>query len=515
MRGDRVTYAAIGMGILCSLYFHGYEIFNFTLSIDEELLQGSNEALAHIGQGRWGIALRYWLLIPDATLPITPIATGLALYAIAFTLLIGKFKIQHWQSVVVAAPFFFGFPVLVYDLAFSGVAINNGIAALVTVAAVYASDRFSIARFILAALLISIAISLYQSFLFFAIVLFIANFARNYWPFNGDLRRSQLVAGASWYGLIVIAAVFCYSIIELVFLWVAGQPIEHIGEFYRPDFLIAHPSTVVARTLYESLSIYSGISPIFLGNSLYYQVILGAFMLTTIYNIYYSYNSRKEVIPLLVCAVAMFATPFIQYPVSQGYMPYRTLVAVPAVITIISLSAAELSTPFVRKYLLLPLALLVMIEFSWISNKQYYGGHWALERDKTLATQIISRITDVVPNQKVYTIAVVGAPARKHSLLIPDIATSTLGASFFEWDGGNVNRIAAFLNIVSDAEFRAATPKQSLRAIEKSATMPTWPAKGSVADRGDAVVIKFSDATEGQLQLLCRRQITGLCASHR
>ena len=105
-----VTYAAVALAIACCLFFHGYEIFNFTLSIDEEVNLGGEDLFTYLQHGRWGLALRVLLLMPDTTVPIAAIATGLALYGTAFVFLIRQYRIQHWGAVAVAAPLYFGFP---------------------------------------------------------------------------------------------------------------------------------------------------------------------------------------------------------------------------------------------------------------------------------------------------------------------------------------------------------------------------------------------------------------------
>ena len=81
--------------------------------------------------------------------------------------------------------------------------------------------------------------------------------------------------------------------------------------------------------------------------------------------------------------------------------------------------------------MILPLAVLVIVEFSAINNKQYFGGHWALERDKLLGGQIISRIEEMFPEESSCTIAVVGEGPVKNAALVCYIPSSTIGASFF------------------------------------------------------------------------------------
>ena len=118
-------------------------------------------------------------------------------------------------------------------------------------------------------------------------------------------------------------------------------------------------------------------------------------------------------------------------------MPLRTLVGLPAAVAFLALFASEASPQRLRRWVILPLAVLVIVEFSAINNKLYYGGHWALERDKLLGGQIISRIEEMFPEESTYTIAVVGEGPVKNDALVRYIPSSTIGASFFQWDGGN------------------------------------------------------------------------------
>ncbi len=51
---DPVLTASIVAAVICVLVFHGYETFNYTLSIDEELLLEKVDFFRHIQRGRWG-----------------------------------------------------------------------------------------------------------------------------------------------------------------------------------------------------------------------------------------------------------------------------------------------------------------------------------------------------------------------------------------------------------------------------------------------------------------------------
>ena len=100
-------------------------------------------------------------------------------------------------------------------------------------------------------------------------------------------------------------------------------------------------------------------------------------------------------------------------------------------------------------------------------------------------------------------------------LLIPKVTSSTLGASFFNWDGGNPYRIAAFLNFLSSATFNPADQDQTERAFEAASAMPSWPERGSIVRADGVILIKLSKPSSQQLKLLCANSSSEFCAKQR
>ena len=201
------------MAVFCSVFFHGYEVFQYTLSIDEELMLGGVSPLEYVQRGRWGGIVLWWLRVP---LPVTSMVAGLVLYTAAFVLLIRQFEIKNWELVIVASGIFFGFPVLLHAFAFSNVTLTIGLGALVAVSALYVARVRNAWRLFLAALLIAFSVSLYQSFFYFVIVIFFADVTRRMWVENStDVRDpwTRLV----WYGAIVAIGLLLYGFTELFF----------------------------------------------------------------------------------------------------------------------------------------------------------------------------------------------------------------------------------------------------------------------------------------------------------
>ena len=504
---------AIVIAVFCSLFFHGYEMFQYTLSIDEELMLTNSDPLRYIRRGRWGASIFSWLRTP---LPVTHLMTGLVLYGAAFVLLMRRLEVKNWESVIVAAGIFFGFPVLLYAFAFSNLAPVVGTGALLSVCALYAAAEKSGPRFVLAALLVAVVIAIYQTLLFFVLVIFLADLAQQIWlanEFDWKTMRRRFV----WYAGILFSGLLLYVLISWSLLQISGQQIEYLSGYVRPGLLEDQPVAILQRTLEQAWRFYSGANSTFVRFYQPYRLFALLIAAILIWAIVVKWRQTKlGALFLALMFAAILAAPFLQHPINNGEMPYRTLLALPAAVAVLALFATEAAGPRIRRWIILPVAGLLLIQFSAINNKQYYAAHWALERDKVLGAQIISRIQEVSPKESGFTIAVVGQGPRKTDALIPKVPSSTLGASFFRWDGGSRGRVAAFLDFLSNSNFQAATDEQMEKAFEAATYIPSWPEKGSIVRLPDGVVlIKLSEPTKRQLQYLCADRQSEFCLNYR
>ena len=507
MKRQTVIVAAI-LAASAILLFHGYELFNFTLSIDEELSLAGEDIYVNIQQGRWGQALRILLLMPDTTAPIVSLGTGFALYAGAFVLLARHLNIRHWGSLAVAAPLFFGFPTLIQSIAFADLALALGIGALAAVTALMLADTLRPLAIVAAVFLVAFAVSLYQSLLFFVAIIFLADLARGLWS---TMRISRdLLLRAVVYAVTILGGLALYALVNALLLKTLNLQLLYVTQFANPDLLGL--GSVVA-SLQEAASLYGGTAPPFLGQAIYYQILIVLCGVVLVLGLFVALRA-SVLIGLLMALIfaAILCAPFLQHPLGGGRLPYRTLMALPASIGLIALIAAEISPGRLRNFVLVPLAALVAIQFSWISNRQYYAGHWALERDTTIANEIVARIQSLQPGRPNYYVAIIGMLPQTRSPIAPVVTYSTVGASFFEWDGGNAARVNGLLNMLSDAKFHVPPPDLYLQAFEAAAAMPAWPVEGSVVPMGNVMIVKLSEPSPPQLERLCQGKKTGICA---
>jgi hypothetical protein len=144
-----------------------------------------------------------------------------------------------------------------------------------------------------------------------------------------------------------------------------------------------------------------------------------------------------------------------------------------------------------------------------ITNSLFNSSAMAYRFDQRLATEIgieIRRLSGSAGPPGM--IEIVGAPAFTETRLLH--RRETIGASFFEWEGGNPNRVAMLLRleglkvIPADAAARA-------RVAEKALSMPTWPAPGWVGLDGSTIILKFSSYTISQAKDLCDHGVSSVC----
>ena len=503
-------FVAAIMALICSFVFHGVELFNFSINADEEYLVGRPPAIVYVLTGRWGQYLASRLILPEQIFPITSLMICLSAFAASFILLVNKFQIRSWQSTVTAAPFFFGFPVLLYNFAYNNNSFVLGLGILSSTAALYVMRRRSLLTFFAASGLIAFGISVYQSVLWFSILIFLADLL--FW-LRQEGRSQSIGTKVSWYALVLFGGMTVYLIIGYLFLAWFGVGVAYVDSFLHFKSLLVSPIAILTRTISQIAEIYSGSSPVFMGQNLYYR--LSMLVLVGIIA-WYLIGLRTKGTILGIFFLAIPFVPFLQNPTVLGFMPFRTLVGVPAATAVVALFATEVAPEWIRRWILLPLSLLLIVEFSAINNRQYYAGHWGTERDKLLASEIVLRIRELAPAQKTYRIAVVGVGATYDDVIVPAVPTSTLGASLFAITG-DPGRIAAFLRFVSDANFvpinrfisAANLPpgykEQCERVLVFAAKMPSWPIHGSVAKMGDVFVIKLSEPTPRQIQMACHR----------
>ncbi len=112
------------------------------------------------------------------------------------------------------------------------------------------------------------------------------------------------------------------------------------------------------------------------------------------------------------------------------------------------------------------------------------------KHDEALAAAVYARIVAVDPGAKDGT-AVDVYGEQPFDSVYPRPTPATMGYSFFEWDGGNVHRITAYLRLLGYPRFAVASERQRRQNDPVFLDMPIWPAPGAVRTFNGVILIKL------------------------
>lgn len=484
--------ACVLFGIFCAMYF--FELASFPLSIDEELGAFRTDASVWVAQGRWGSYLIETYIMPQPILPfIAPAIFGLGC-VIAYLLvmdMIGQRELSLAEYACFAI--FCGFPTWFFIVEFySNIAAVGFAFATMTFAVWLAShaDGSKLIPFFLAAIVAgAFAISIYQSLapamLTMSIAIAVLRAHRGSEP--------QFLSNLWRIGALLIGSLLLYAVVLFVFKMFITLRSEYFDSLFRPDMLLQQPLVVAFGTLIA-------MGDTFGFRELGYGVALWAIPpLLALGGVAIFRGSSSHRVALTVAAAASLAVPFGLHLVSAGQMPTRSLVGVPIAVWLFAYLAVGSRHASVRipasAMLAAALFQILVIQNSYQASSYLVGKHDAL-----LAASIQERLSSAPGFDPKATYALNVFGSRPFKTTYPRPNSSTIGHSFFEWDGGNPWRIAYYMRLLGFTNLTGATPEQVDQTISRLATLPVWPAPGSVQIDGNIALLRLGESPSYQNQ---------------
>ena len=294
-------------------------------------------------------------------------------------------------------------------------------------------------------------------------------------------------------GLIAVGGLLGYLAVERILLTALSLKLTYIQNYVRLAEFQTAPALAIKQTLQRSWNLLSGGDPIFLGygHVLTLLPLLGLVIVVGRLLWPGPLKPPQRLVGGAILAAALVLALSLLV-VSAGGVPTRALTSwIPISAFLAGVAFSSASGRFEKLlYGVLAAALFVSI---WVSVSLLYTDHLARERDQLLATRIMTRVDNILPNPPPGRIpfAVVGAvPAKTEG---PFRKLEIFGDSFFDasHEGGNPWRVAAYLRTLG-VDTLAPHPLAELDpyrpAIE---AMPVWPAAGSVAMVNGILVIKL------------------------
>lgn len=481
--------------IILLLLLFGYEIFNFSLSMDEELYGSGYEidwSLLAISQGRWGMGLvaRLFPRLGDIPMMATVIfCAGLGVGGCVLArLLFRKHSAQY-----AFAGLFVSSPLWPHLAEFNITSWLIGIGCVLVTVAVLLFISSTREGSILATLLLILATGIYESFyLWFLAVICI----RHVSVILGTAPEAPTAERPKfpWVraAIVAVCGLLGYLALRQLLLSAYDLKLTYVQGFVRIAEFTTIPSVAISRTLERAWGLLGGSDPLFMGYG-YVLMLLPLLGLAIVAGRLLWRGPLRTVDRLLAGAllVAAVLVALTLLVVSAGTVPSRALTSWIPICAFLGGVAFAFSGRF-EKWLYVPLAAALIISM-WISVALFYTDHLARKRDEVLAARIMARVDNVVTNPGAGPIPFVIVGAAPAQAAGPFRKLEIFGDSYFDstHEGGNPWRIAAYLRIlgIDTLEPHALTEANAFRpAIE---AMPVWPAPGSVAMVDKFVVIKL------------------------
>lgn len=487
-----------------ALAAYGFELFNFNITIDEEAhATYSSATLDWIRQGRWGMYLLTRYLIPYTVIPFAPLFVALLFHLAATLLLLRSWRVQSTLEQLAVGAVSMAFPVMAYIYSFSTINFGVGIGLFCIALSVFIFDRAVGMRRLLAFIPAVFAIAIYQVFApALAAAYLVYLLALELRSRKAMLADMLLIAGVH-----LLAAVMYYlsQKIALLLAFPANPYYTYISDQYDLSYLIVHFSEVVDKMFTMH------ILPVYLGGKAVYSLesgAMGALMAVSLAGLLFTILRTTSIqvgrkIFLIVVTIGLLVLPFGIGLVMKGQVLYRSLVALPIVVSGVVM-LGMLNNPGLFKKLVALMTALCVFQFVMATNHLSAAAHLSLQADRSMATLLVGRIEEArarTGETDLRFMEVIGYLNRPSTPLIPKI--ENLGMSYFEIAGGNATRILLFLRTLGYSGLAPLPLDRQAEMVERAKSMPAWPDEGSVLVIDDVVLIKFGPYSSTQKRVIC------------
>jgi hypothetical protein len=487
--------ALLGVGIVLNLI----PMSHFLLSVDDEVGAFRTDPSVWISDGRWTAFLVEKFIFP---LPVMPFAPNLFFYiclAVSYMVILRAHNLKFSWITTLAYCAFVAHPVWWFIGEFYSNLPSTGLGVLCLSVAVYITSRINlcvrfnrgqILQFASASFFLSLAIGAYQSLAMFYLVvaigsvIFTAKDKANEPPtaFLSLVKRIAALVAVFLSGLIL------YAFFNKVAKHFYPVNYGYLDSFLKIDELLANPLQITRLTVNEMFKIYAGSVQSFGVSFFISTVVLGIATVLLI--------TQKTLISsarMTLFIGALLLSPFLLHFVTGGaFLPMRSMLAV-SFITWLSVIVILEKRGSLQA---LGLILTSVLIFQMVTiNSQYAASTiLATTHDRLTAEAIYARIAEVDPHFDREARAPVDLYGKfSFNSRYPSPDSSTMSASFFDWDEGNANRMLKYMQLLGFSNVFALHPTIRIGLTPKFKDMPVWPAPGSVRLDNGVYLIKLSE----------------------
>ncbi|PBP98182.1 glucosyltransferase domain-containing protein [Pseudomonas congelans] len=485
--------------LFLSTLLNSYFITNLSLSIDDEMGALRTNPEVWISQGRWAVYLIERFLLPLPAIPFLPyliLDVALTLSYMLMTRIHGG--VPSWKSYL-TFPVFCSFPTwwLISEFSSNVPAVAMGLfltvlsASISTPVDTVKNNKNSKFKTLAICSMLAIAIASYQSLILLYLTMGLGIMltrtlstpqSMNYWVLRNGVRYLFLAAG----GMAI------YYLLNKIFQDISGSYSAYLNNFLNLDRIIENPLSAFRQIVSEAGRVYFG-SPYYFGASIgLAPLILLVSTLTTLNTA----AAKNKLITIFIWLLVL-ATPFLLHVLAGANgVPMRTMISLAYVawlMTFVLLTTAQGFSAAVCA----PLVIVYSMQLLNLNSQYIASATLTQKHDELLAADIYRKIGEIDKDFSADSpVKIDFYGHKKFETIYAKAWTSTMQASFFDWDNGNISRILSYLKIQGYPNLYAAddNTRKTLKPVFMS--MPAWPAPGSVIKINDTYLVKLGNEAD-------------------
>lgn len=504
----------IVFALVCMLIAWGYEIFSYTVSIDDELHFHDTDlqlAAHSTRQGRWGGGLLNILLGNSCGIPVVPMVVSLLCISIAFYIL-GRILKFDADERFLFYPLFIACPIWYYLFSFWMVSPNVGIDLLLTAVGFLGFMQRRLWIKLISLVLCAVAVGSYEISIvllpMFCSAYILGDFVS---AEDGGLKyeqtpcqwREYLVLLLKMFVFMLVCVALYYGIGKVV-RYICGMQLIYTSKMYSPPCSWTGALGRIRAVIGLSASCYRGVwylpSSVVRGHLFVHSVFVVLSLVAVVIGML---KAKRGVLSKLVAmAVLVFVVvaPFMLRFLTTTMPPRSCILVAFSLVIIFSLAWRCLRSNKFLRFAYLALLLVVSVQYSLVINRLAYAAKMQADLDGEVVRRVVERL-EAAPSFFPYTrsdkacpFIMVGTPQFGRNGGRPfAVRSDTVGRSVLDWEGGDPNRFVHLTSLLT----RRMLVRPDKTTIKKHSAvveaMPLWPLPGSVVMTNGVAIAKFSD----------------------
>jgi hypothetical protein len=485
----------LGIGVFLNIV----PMVNFFLSVDDEAGAIRMDPSVWIADGRWTAFLVEKFIFPQPVLPFVPNLFFYSCLAVSYMFLLRTYKLKFYWVTALAYCIFVAHPIWWFIGEFYSNIPSTGVGILALCLALYIISKIDLASApnkakltlaISSSVFLSVAIGAYQSLVMFYLVGGMAAilFGCTSMPAENSTEVKLTLKRLATLIVILFVGLLFYQAINKFAQFVYPSSRGYIDGFLRIDELLADPMRIFLLVLKEMWKLYSGSIKTYGVSFFSSTIMLGLAIMFLV-----SKKTWSAAALSIMCICGMLFSPFLLHFVTGAvYLPLRSMLAISLVVCVAVIIVLERGGVYRVPGIVISLVLL----FQMISVNGLYSASTILAttHDRLTAEALHLRMAALHPLMETSTpiyVDIYGKLSFATRYPAPD--SSTMGASLFNWDGGNANRMLTYMRVLGLGNVYALQREKSISLTPEFDDMPIWPAEGSVRYKDGVYLVRLSD----------------------